>query len=135
MAGIEIIQSFKINACLVVSVVVLGMLPSSVPAAAAAVNDVVALPPLPQETHDFLEQCASKLTPNCGQEIKAAMYEDRKKNKVLSANCCDQLIAAGWDCHKKFVEVSAPFHNQPEAVANQIWIGCSNRYDYRPSWY
>lgn len=49
------------------------------------------------------------------------MCKDRKeKNKVLSANCCDQLIAAGWDCHEKFVEVTAPFHNQTEAVANQI---------------
>lgn len=64
------------------------------------------------------------------------MCKDRKeKNQVLSANCCDQLIAAGWDCHEKFVEVTASFHNQTEAVANQIWQGCVYRYDYRPIWY
>ena len=41
-------------------------------------EDVFDLPPLPQEIHDFLQQCAPKLTPKCGEEIKEGIYHNGK---------------------------------------------------------
>lgn len=56
MANLEI-QSFMKIAILLVSGI-LAVLSSSMLVVA---EDVVSLPPLPQETHDFLEQCGAKI--------------------------------------------------------------------------
>lgn len=61
-------------------------------------EDVVALPPFPQEIHDFLQQCAAKLTPKCDEQIKEGIYNNGK----VSDECCKRLVDAGPTCHDDF---------------------------------
>ena len=118
MAGIEI-QSFKINLLLVSGLLMLTSI-------LVVAEDLVPLPPLPKETHDFLETCGTKLKPNCGEEIKIGVYQNGK----ISDECCKQLIDEGRACHDKFIEITAPFYPEPsrsEASAKgaELWIDCS----------
>lgn len=71
------IQSFKTSILLLGVFVML----SSVLVVA---EDVLPLPLLPKETHDFLEHCGSKLKPECGKAIEASVY----KHYNLAGECC-----------------------------------------------
>ena len=111
-------QSLKLSILLVSGLIIL----SSVFVTA---EDLVSLPLLPIETHDFLERCGTNLKPVCGEAIKANIY----KNEKLSSECCQQLIAEGWACHDTFVQVTAPYYpdkNNSEIVAKstQLWHDC-----------
>lgn len=122
MANFEIQSFMKIAVLLVTSGIIMAVLSSMLVVA----EDVVSLPPLPQETHDFLEQCGAKLIPRCGEEMKASIYNNKR---FVSEKCCGLLLDEGEACHNKFVEVTARFYpqlNQTEArtKALRIWDFC-----------
>ena len=90
-----------------------------------AAEDLVPLPLLPMETYNFLEHCGTKIKPVCGEAIKAGVY----KHEILSPECCQQLIAEGWACHDKFVQVTAPYYpekNNAEVLdsSSHVWHEC-----------
>ncbi|KAL5756554.1 hypothetical protein ACOSQ2_021300 [Xanthoceras sorbifolium] len=66
------------------------------------------LPPLPSSTHNFLEQCAAKLSVECGVQIFGTLFGDG----TLTASCCSSLVEVGRPCHDEFSAVTLPYHKE-----------------------
>ncbi|XWS27262.1 hypothetical protein CRYUN_Cryun26dG0099700 [Craigia yunnanensis] len=91
-------------------------------------EDEVAIPPEPSwEQLEFLNQCVSKMTQECGKEVFTYMLLDL----TVTKECCGVLVAMGELCHIGLVKT---IFSIPEYKANsslgiprskQVWNKCA----------
>lgn len=116
------------SSCLIAFILVIsGIVMLSPVCGARNLQEVVPLPPLPSSTHKFLEQCATKLQPGCGESLVGALFLD----KPLSATCCQNLVTFGRPCYDEFIVVTLPYRKPADpakviATSDKVWNECGN---------
>ncbi|XVE71728.1 hypothetical protein DITRI_Ditri10aG0174900 [Diplodiscus trichospermus] len=91
-------------------------------------EDEVAIPPQPSpEKLKFLNECLSKMIPECAKEVFMYMFEDL----VVSKHCCEVLVDMGEPCHISLVKTifSIPEYKADASLgiprSKQVWNKCA----------
>lgn len=77
----------------------------------------------------YLENCASKITEQCGEEIYTSVF----RNGTYTDNCCHNLVVSlGKECHDKmvkFIIFNIPEFKEKNSTiltkSEQIWNKCA----------
>ncbi|KAK3435538.1 hypothetical protein EUGRSUZ_C00225 [Eucalyptus grandis] len=79
------------------------------------------------ETLDYLIDCASKLTGNCGEDIFFNIFT---KQRRITPACCKKLVSIGKQCHESmvgFIILSPSFSKNASITvprSKKVWNKC-----------